>query len=880
MHAVPRHRALISLLAGVVFPVALVGQTPAPEKPEEPKTPDVIVLDAFTVTTSSDIGYYSAYTTSATRTNELVKNTPISLTTINAELKNDLMILNDEDVARVTSSVTRDPDGFSFNQVRIRGFRSLTQRYDLFWREIERDGYNIDRVDIVKGANSLIYGQADPGGKVNSIPKKAVFGRSFTNASTTVGTKDFFRAELDANISVGENFAVRAMAFTHDQDYEQLYKTRQLRGATLELGYRLGKNTQLRAHLERIDLKQNLPPAMFFDATAQQRFAANSLADESATQRTASLTSYRNEFIYNPDAVDYLPEEIIADLELVGNANPTREQIKALYRPWTDFNALYSAHGPDKYNDRVGDIVTLDLTHKFTDDLQFKVAFNREDDDRNALTREGFSGSRVVGPVGGEYINAHWQKISGRTVANALKATMLWEKEVNLPLIGQSRHNLLLGYDWDQLRKNNRTYDQVKTGTTLYDGNYYSTQFLKEPLYLANGFGPSAPNVRYNGLDNQFQLRTAAASEVVTDGFWAALQSQFFNGRLRSLAGIRYDRVNIDHSYVDHVISVAPGYFTNPAFVRPPGLTPETINVEFADNNVKYDQVSPSIGALYWIRDGFGVYANYAKSIQSPTGVDLDPFGTVIPPVYGEGYEYGIRFELLKGKLNGQIAVFSIEKENDNVVNYDFRLSDIITYEKYGALYPNYFYYDSRPASLGWKLQNDALPGKQVAGDISRAEGVDVEFYYNPDRNISVVFSYTYNNLDAIRINENVNPRFGRIFGLAPHMAIVHFRYKFDPGPLGGLSLGFSQSYRSSSVIGSYYIDDNGKWFDVEMDEELSTDGFIRYATKIGKRGSRANLSFTYRASNIFDASNLMNRNRSASYPEPLRHMLEVSLGF
>jgi hypothetical protein len=111
-------------------------------------------------------------------------------------------------------------------------------------------------------------------------------------------------------------------------------------------------------------------------------------------------------------------------------------------------------------------------------------------------------------------------------------------------------------------------------------------------------------------------------------------------------------------------------------------------------------------------------------------------------------------------------------------------------------------------------------------------------------------------------------------------MAIVHFRYKFDPGPLGGLSLGFSQSYRSSSVIGSYYIDDNGKWFDVEMDEELSTDGFIRYATKIGKRGSRANLSFTYRATNIFDASNLMNRNRSASYPEPLRHMLEVSLGF
>ena len=856
-------------------------QTTDPSGEEAETASGIIELDEFTVSTSGDSGYYSAYSTSVTRTNALVKNTPISVTVINEELMEDLMILNDEDISRVTASVTLDPDGFSFNQIRIRGFRSLTQRYDLFWREIERDGYNIQRADVVKGANSLIYGQADPGGKVNSIPKKALFGKSFTKLEATVGNKDFFRLEADANLVVNDDFAVRVMAFHHEQDFDQLYETRELKGATIELGYRLGTKTQFRAHLERIELFQNLPPRMFFDATAEERYAPNSLGDETDTQERASLTAYRNEFIFNPEAVQYIPDAVIADLELQGNPDPTREDIMALYKPWAERDALYSSSGPDKYNDRVGDIITLDMTHQFTEDVQLKIAYNREDDDRNALTREGFSASRVKGPVGGEFIDAHWQIIDGRTLANAVKATLFWEVEADLPLLGESRHNILLGYDWDNLEKNPKTYDQIQEGTELFDGNYYRTAILKEQLPLANGFGPDAPNVRYNQRDDLFQLKQAATSDVTTDGYWSAIQSEFLNGRLRSLVGLRYDEVDITHSYVDHVISVAPGYFTNPSFDLPEGLTPETINVEFSANNVKYDQVSPSVGALYWMTDGVGVFANYAKSIQSPTGVDLDPFGDVIPPVYGEGYEYGLRFDLLDGKLNGQIIAFHIEKENDNIVNYDFRLGDIITYEEYGQQYPNYFYYDTRAwAGVGWKLQNNALPGKQIAGDKSRAEGLDVEFYYNPTRNLSVVFSYTYNNLDAIKINENVNPRFGRIFGLAPHNVIVHLRYQFRDGPLDGFTLGLSQSYRSSSTLASYYIDDDDAWYDVDFDEEWNTDGFIRYETAFGKGSSRTQVSFAYRVRNLFDERDLMNRNRSAFYRESRQHFLTARVNF
>lgn len=839
----------------------------------------VYELDEFTVMTSDDQGYYSAYSTSATRTNALVKNTPISMTIINEELMDDLAILNDEDLARVTASVTRDPDGFSFNQIRIRGFRSLTQRFDLFWREIERDGYNIQRVDIVKGANSLIYGQADPGGKVNSVPKEAMYGSTFNNLQATFGNKDFQRFELDSNLKLSDDLAVRVMAFDHSQEFDSLYEYRDLKGATVDLGYRLNSNIRFRLRYERMDTVQNLQPDMFRDATQNLRYKVNSLADETDTQRRPSLTAYRNEFLFNQDVVSFLPQAIIDDLELVGNTDPTRADIAALYEPWTTTNSLYSSGGPDKLNDRVGDIYTFDYIHKLTDSVQLKVSFNREDDERYAFTREGYSGSRVKGAVGEEYIDAHWQIIDGGTVANAVKATLLWETGTNdLPLLGLSKHNLLLGYDWDQVKKNPRTYDQLREGTTFYDGNYFTGDILKEQLPLANGFGPDAPGVRFNGRHDLFHLRKEAESDVVSQGFWAAIQSEFLDGRLRTLLGIRYDDIEVTHSYLDHAISVIPEYFTNPNNTLPEGLTKETINVEFADNDVPYDQVSPSIGALYWITDGVGVFANYAQSIQSPDGTDLDPFGDVIPPVYGEGYEYGLRFDLFDGKLNGQIIAFYIEKENDNVVNYDFRLRDIITYEEYGQEYPNYFFFNNNQQE--WRLQNDALPGRQVAGDISRAEGLDVEFYYNPTRSLSFVFSYTYNNLDAIKINENVNERFGRIFGLAPHNAIIHLRYKFFDGPLTGFAFGLSQSYRSSSTLASYYIDDDDEWYDVELDEEFVTDGFIRYETKIGSGRSRNTLSFTYRVQNLFNERDLLNRNQSASYRESIRHQLEVGFRF
>jgi outer membrane receptor protein involved in Fe transport len=857
------------------------------------ETDDVFtVVPQFTVSAEQDRGYYSANSVSATRTNALVKNTPITLTVINEQLLADLNILNDQDLVRATSSVTADPDGFSLNQLRIRGFRSLTQRYDLFWREIERDSYNIQRVDIVKGANSLMYGQADPGGQINSIPKVAQHNKNSASFKGTVGNKDYLRGEFDINQVITEDFAIRVMGVDFSRDLDQQYEYVEQQGATVELSYRPTKKSQLRAHIEYINVDQNLAPGMFRSTANDSRFAPNSRASETDNNEVFSLGAYRNEFIYSPDAIDNIPQGIIDDLVLsdgyatqIGLANSddvTRDILKQMYAPWADQDDLYSVTGPDKYNSREGIVTTFDWTQEFTDSLQMKIAFNREATDRESLARDGYSAGRVQSDATGAraydpYVRTFWRKQDGETEANALKSTLLWDIEFgdDLPVFGNSEHKILFGVDWDQLVRNPRMYEQLQEGATLEDGQYYNGgDLFYNTFYLSDGFGPNTPNIGYNGRDDLFVLRQDNEFESQTSSLWLAAQSSFLDGRLRSLIGVRYDYIDIDYSIDDKKTSVNDNFVNNNL-----GGDFSRAVTRIEETNQKFDQVSPSVGVLYWITDEVAAFANYAKSIQSPTNIDVDPLGELIPPVYGEGYEYGFRFDLFDQKLTGQITAFYIEKENDNIVNYDFRLGDIYTFAEYGQSNPQIF-------NSSGQLVNNLLPGSQVPGDISRSEGLEVEFFYNPNRNLSFTLSYTYNNLDAIKINEKVNPKFAQVFGQAPHNLLLIGRYKFTEGVLRGLTIGANQSFRSSSTIGQWYIEDDndpvggGTWYDIEFDPEYVTDAFINYQYKMGKKRNSPILNLGLRVNNLWDNTDLINRNKSAFHRSSRQYLLSANVRF
>ena len=129
---------------------------------EEAVNDEFYILPDFVVTDDEDKGYYSANTLAGTRTNELTKNIPMTISTINAEMLEDFKMKTLEDLGNFVPSIEAEGNVYNNNEISFRGLLTRSQLYEFMPRYSPLDWYNVGRSDIIRGANSLIYGQADP----------------------------------------------------------------------------------------------------------------------------------------------------------------------------------------------------------------------------------------------------------------------------------------------------------------------------------------------------------------------------------------------------------------------------------------------------------------------------------------------------------------------------------------------------------------------------------------------------------------------------------------------------------------------------------------------------------------------------------------------
>jgi len=210
----------------------------------------------------------------------------------------------------------------------------------------------------------------------------------------------------------------------------------------------------------------------------------------------------------------------------------------------------------------------------------------------------------------------------------------------------------------------------------------------------------------------------------------------------------------------------------------------------------------------------------------------------------------------------------------------------LITYnrQELAAIYPEESLppeYDFLYNGASTAINPQRAPAPNVPGDISRSEGVEVEFYYNPTNQLSFTFAYAYINLDAIDVNDAVadEPNAGRIYGVAPHYANLIGRYRFTDGALKGFSFGANHRWRSSSEQASY-LGIDGKYYDVEFDDEHTTGVFMNYQKRLSSAPLSPLMSLGFRIDNVFDHDDLINRNSSGLYRDGRKYIVSAGLEF
>ena len=148
------------------------------------------------------------------RSNQDIRDIPQSLSVLTEKMIDDAKLDTLKQALHYTSGVSfAATENGTDQDIRIRGFPVATVG-DLMIdgmkdpSQYDRDTFNYDRIEVLRGSASLLFGRGSTGGVVNQVNKKPLLVDQY-ELEATYGTDSVLRTTADLNKTMGENAALR-----------------------------------------------------------------------------------------------------------------------------------------------------------------------------------------------------------------------------------------------------------------------------------------------------------------------------------------------------------------------------------------------------------------------------------------------------------------------------------------------------------------------------------------------------------------------------------------------------------------------------------------------------------------------------------------------
>ena len=186
-------------------------------------------------------------TSTATKTNTNVRNIPQALTVISEKQIEDQGLRSIAELLTFVPGATPGTGESNRDQITLRGNNTTADFFvDGVRDDVQyfRDFYNVDRVEVLKGPNAMIFGRGGGGGIVNRVTKRSSFG-NFRELLTSTDSFGGLRFTGDIDHALASGIGVRVNGLYENGDSFRRHVDLKRYGINPTVAFQAGASTRI-----------------------------------------------------------------------------------------------------------------------------------------------------------------------------------------------------------------------------------------------------------------------------------------------------------------------------------------------------------------------------------------------------------------------------------------------------------------------------------------------------------------------------------------------------------------------------------------------------------------------------------------------------------
>ena len=191
-----------------------------------------------------------------------LRDIPQSVTVVTERLIDDRNLDTVKEALKNTAGITFLAAEGGEEDIRLRGF-ALQSTGDMFIDGIrdpafyDRDTFNLDRLELLRGSASMLFGRGSTGGAVNQVSKAPRLIDAH-QVDLTLGSHQYRRITGDFNIHTGENAALRLNAMSTTADNNGAGSSIEKKGIAGTYAWGIGTRDEFSVGLYHLDNKNGM----------------------------------------------------------------------------------------------------------------------------------------------------------------------------------------------------------------------------------------------------------------------------------------------------------------------------------------------------------------------------------------------------------------------------------------------------------------------------------------------------------------------------------------------------------------------------------------------------------------------------------------------